>query len=100
LRLRASFKEHCVAGYFALAITISWVGVLLVVGQHGIPATPAEADEFGGDAYMPTLVGPVVAGLLFIGLLHGRAGFRDLRSRLGRWRCGPSRTWCWHQGSD
>ena len=86
MRLRASFKEHCVAGYFALAITISWVGVLLVVGQHGIPATPAEADEFGGDAYMPMLVGPVVAGLLFIGLVHGRAGFRDLRSRLGRWR--------------
>jgi len=53
LRLRAVFKEHCVAGYFALAITISWVGVLLVVRQLGIPATPAEADEFGGDAYMP-----------------------------------------------
>jgi hypothetical protein len=32
------------------------------------------ADEFGGDAYMPMLVGPVVAGLLFIGLVHGRAG--------------------------
>ena len=34
------------------------------------------------------LAGPPVAGILLTGLLHGRAGFRDLLSRMMRWRVG------------
>jgi membrane protease YdiL (CAAX protease family) len=34
------------------------------------------------------LAGPGVAGLLLTGLVHGKAGFRELRSRLRRWRVG------------
>ena len=38
------------------------------------------------------IVGPGVAGLLLTGLLDGRAGFRELLSRLLRWRVG-ARWW-------
>jgi uncharacterized protein len=31
-------------------------------------------------------VGPSVAGLLMTGLLYGKEGFRELRSRLLRWK--------------
>jgi CAAX protease family protein len=34
------------------------------------------------------LVGPSVSGILLTGLLHGRAGFRDLFIRMRRWRVG------------
>jgi membrane protease YdiL (CAAX protease family) len=34
------------------------------------------------------LAGPSVAGILMTGLVHGRAGFRELLSRLLRWRVG------------
>ena len=35
------------------------------------------------------LVGPSVAGILMTALVHGRAGFRELLSRLLTWRVGP-----------
>ena len=34
------------------------------------------------------LVGPSVSGILFTGLVHGRAGFRNLFIRMRRWRVG------------
>jgi uncharacterized protein len=34
------------------------------------------------------LVGPSVSGILLTGLVHGRAGFRDLFIRMRRWRVG------------
>ena len=36
--------------------------------------------------YPMMLVGPSVAGIVLTGLLYGRAGLRELRSRLLRWR--------------
>lgn len=91
-KLRTFLKEHGVATYYLLAIVISWVGVLLVVGRHGIPATPQESDELGGSAYVPMLLGPVVAGLFLIWLAEGKAGLRRLWSSLVRWRVG-ARWW-------
>ena len=34
------------------------------------------------------ILGPFISGLVFTGLLYGRAGFRQLRSRLLKWRVG------------
>ena len=34
------------------------------------------------------VAGPPIAGILLTGLLHGRAGFRDLLTRMRRWRVG------------
>ena len=39
-------------------------------------------------AVLAMLAGPSVAGILLIGLIHGRAGFRDLLTRMTRWRVG------------
>ncbi len=38
------------------------------------------------------ILGPFISGLLFTGLLYGRAGFQQLKSRLLKWRVG----WGWY----
>lgn len=74
--------------YFALTFAISWGAVLLTVGPAGFPGT---ADRFA--ALLPFVVlamlgGPSVAGVLSTGLVDGRAGLRELRARLFKWRVG------------
>jgi uncharacterized protein len=71
-------KSHPVLSYFAITFAISWGGMLLVIlagGSSGIPM-------------LAWVAGPPVAGIVFTGLLYGRAGFRDLLSRMTRWRVG------------
>jgi hypothetical protein len=73
--------------YFALTFAISWCGVLLVIGGPGkILVTPEQAEILLPFAILVMLVGPSVAGILLTGLVHGRAGFRELLSQLFRWR--------------
>jgi membrane protease YdiL (CAAX protease family) len=84
----ALIKKHPVPAYFALAFAISWGGVLVVVGPGGIPGIPEQNATLFPFAYLAMLAGPSVAGLLLTGLVHGRAGFRELRSRLLTWRVG------------
>jgi membrane protease YdiL (CAAX protease family) len=38
--------------------------------------------------YLAMLLGPSVAGILLTGLVYGKAGFRDLLTRMTRWRVG------------
>ena len=74
--------------YFALTFLISWAGALMVVGiGHGsIPATPEQLDPLLPYAGLAMLAGPVIAGPLLIGIFDGKAGLREFRSRLLRWR--------------
>jgi membrane protease YdiL (CAAX protease family) len=62
--------------------------VLIVVGSGGIPGVPEQNQALFPFAYLAMLAGPSVAGVLLTGLVHGSAGFRELRSRLLRWRVG------------
>jgi uncharacterized protein len=87
--INAFIKRHPVLSYFTLAFTISWGCTLLVVGgPGGIPSTPEEYERLVPWAIPALLVGPSIAGLLLTGLVSGRAGYRELRSRLLRWRVG------------
>lgn len=86
---KAFIKKHAVAAYFALTFAISWGAILLVIGvTGGIPGTKEELQRLMPVAIPALLGGPSIAGLLFTGLVYGRAGFRDLLSRLCRWRVG------------
>ncbi|MCK4399189.1 MAG: CPBP family intramembrane metalloprotease [Methanophagales archaeon] len=81
-------KRHPVLTYFALTFTISWGGILIVVSPGGIPGTTDQIEMLFPIALMTLLVGPSVAGILSTGLVHGRTGFRELLSRLFKWRVG------------
>jgi membrane protease YdiL (CAAX protease family) len=85
----AFIKRHPLPTYYILTFAISWGGVLLIIGgPGGIPGTPEELERLLPLAILAMVAGPTFAGLLMTGLVHGRAGFRDLLSRLLRWRVG------------
>src|ERR687898_2232019 len=87
--IKAFIKKHPVLTYFALTFAISWGGVLLVIGgPSGIPGSPEQFERLLPFAIPVMIVGPGVAGLLLTGLVQGRAGFRELLSRLLKWRGG------------
>jgi uncharacterized protein len=75
--------------YFALVFAISWGGALLAIGGAGGMAgtTPASDPRFVY-ALIAMLAGPSVAGLALTAGVRGRAGLRELRARLLRWRVG------------
>ena len=75
--------------YFALTFALSWGGVLLILGgPGGIPGTPEQLESLLPFAVLAMVAGPSVAGMLLTGLVHGRAGYREVLSRLLRWRVG------------
>jgi membrane protease YdiL (CAAX protease family) len=86
---RAFIVRHAVLIYYFLTFAISWGDVLLVIGGPGaIPGTQEELDRLLPPAILAMVAGPSVAGILMTGLVRGRAGLRDLLSRLLRWRVG------------
>jgi CAAX protease family protein len=86
--IKAFVKDHPVLSFFALAFTLSWGAVLMVVGPSGFLGTKEIPEVLNPFLYVAMVVGPSVAGILFTGLLYGRAGLREFGSRLLRWRVG------------
>jgi membrane protease YdiL (CAAX protease family) len=80
-------KNNPVPMYFIMTFAISWGGVILVMsGFGGIPTTKEQFAAQLPVAILAMLGGPSFAGLLMTGLVNGRAGLRDLLSRLLKWR--------------
>ncbi len=70
-------RQHRLTAFFGLAFALSWWSwPFYVVDLAPVPFFPC---------------GPLVAALVVIGVTEGRAGYRDLLSRLTRWRVG----WRW-----
>ena len=87
--VKAFIKSHPVLSYFVLAFAISWGGLLLVIGGPGhIPGTAEETTKLFPAVYLVTVAGPSLAGLLLTGLTGGWTAFRELGSRLLKWRVG------------
>ena len=81
-------KRYPVLTYYALTFVISWGGTLMAIGLGGILGTQEVPEAQLPFVYLAVLLGPSVAGLLLTSLCDGRAGFRELFSRLLRWRAG------------
>jgi uncharacterized protein len=87
--IRAFIKSHPVLSYFVLAFAISWGGILPIIGGVGaIPGTAEETTKLFPAVYLVTVAGPSLAGLLLTGLTGGWTAFRELGSRLLKWRVG------------
>jgi membrane protease YdiL (CAAX protease family) len=81
-------KRHPVPTYFALTFAISWGGFLLALGPGGFASTNWEAEARFPIVVLAMLAGPSVAGILLTGLVDGKAGLREVLSRLLKWRVG------------
>jgi uncharacterized protein len=88
--INAFIKRYPLLSYFALTFAISWGAILLAVGlgPGGFSATPQQLQKAIPYAVPAMVLGPAVAGILLTGLLYGRAGLRQFRSRLLKWRVG------------
>src|SRR5829696_6519220 len=87
--IKAFLKSHPLLSYFALTFAITWgLFVLAVGGPGGIPATKEEFTTLPLLAILAVLVGPSVSGIVLTSLVYGRAGLRDLLTRMRRWRVG------------
>src|SRR5215218_412400 len=92
--ITAFIKRYPLLSYFALTFAISWGVVLIAVGlgPGGFSATPQQLQMAVPYAVPVMVLGPGVAGMLLTGLIDGRAGLREFRSRLLKWRVG-ARWW-------
>lgn len=80
-------RKHRLLTYYVLTFAISWGAILLAVGPADFLNVTGSSPAFALAGIL-SLLGPSLAGLFLTGLLDGRAGLRDLLSRLGRWRVG------------
>lgn len=81
-------KRHPVLIYFALTFAISWGGVLILGAPNGMPTTSEQFEKLWPIVFLPYFLGPSIASILLTGLVYGKAGFRELLSRLLRWQVG------------
>lgn len=82
-------RRHPVPTFYALTFAISWGVLLLIIdAQGGLPTTREEFARQVSFLIPAMLGGPSIAGMLVIALVSGKAGFRELVSRLLRWRVG------------
>ena len=87
--IQAFIKKHSVQSYYVLTFLISWGSVLLLIGGPGnIPGTPEQIARLIWVVVLGLELGPPIAGLALTGLMSGRAGYRELLTRLLRWRVG------------
>ena len=86
--IKGFIRRHSVLTYFVLTIIFTWGCMALAVYPGGFPITDEQFETSGALVYVAMLVGPSVAGILLTSLLDGRAGLRELLSRLTKWRVG------------
>jgi len=86
--LKTFIKKHAVLAYFVLTFIFTWGCMAMAAYPGGFPITEEQFEKAGALVYVAMLVGPSGAGLLLTGFLDGRTGFRELFSRLFRWRVG------------
>jgi len=81
-------KRNSVLLYFVLTFAITWGCMALLAGPAGFPLTDEQLEAMGPLVYVGMLIGPSVTGILLTGLEAGKAGFRELRTQLFKWRVG------------
>jgi membrane protease YdiL (CAAX protease family) len=82
-------KNHPVLSFFALVFAIGWGSILILAGGPGdIPTNEEQFERLMPWLMVVWLAGPSVAGIVLTGLVYGREGFRNLLSRMRRWRVG------------
>lgn len=81
-------RKYPVISYFIFTFLVSWGGILVLIAFNGMPETVDEAQAQLPMAIATFLLGPFISGLAMIGLVHGVEGYRELWSRICKWRIG------------
>ena len=82
-------RRYPVLSYYLLVFTISWGGIIILIGGPGnIPGTKEQAEKLFFSALIIMFAGPFVSGIFMNFFIDGKEGLRRLLSRLLRWRVG------------
>jgi CAAX protease family protein len=84
--VRALMRQHPVISYVVLAYALGWSWYLPLAVRGNIVRMGV-----GWPTQLPGLAGPALAAVVVTAVVDGRAGLRDLWSRVTRWRIG----WRW-----
>jgi len=84
--LRAFIQKHPALSYFLLTFAISWGSILGIAGPSRIVGTKEDFERLFPIVVPMMVLGPSLSGILMTGLVAGRPGLRDFRSRLFAWR--------------
>jgi len=87
-KINTFLNKYAVLIYFVLTFLFTWGSIFLVVGSVGFPISREQINAAGPLVYVGMLIGPSLAGMLMIGLVDGREGYRALWTRLSNWRVG------------
>jgi membrane protease YdiL (CAAX protease family) len=90
MNVRTFLSRYPAVAYFVLAYGISWSGGFLLVAPKLFRGEAIQKMD-GLRMFPLMLLGPFIASLLLTGITEGRAGLRDLFSRIGGQR--TSRQW-------
>jgi membrane protease YdiL (CAAX protease family) len=85
--MRSFITRYPVSSYYISVFTISWGGILMLIGGPGhIPGTKEQAENLFIPALLIMFAGPFISGILMNFLVDGKEGLRNLMSRYFRWR--------------
>lgn len=87
LKISAFTRQHSLLIFSVLTFAISWGGILWVA-RGGFSVNGEQSETLFTLMYLAMLAGPSLAGILLTWVVYGRAGLRELASRLLRWRVG------------
>jgi len=86
--IKAFIQKHPLLTYYLLTFALSWSAILVMIALNGMPTTKEQVEAVLPVAIVGMLLGPSASGLVMIGLVDGKSGFRELRSHLGIGRVG------------
>lgn len=82
--VKTFIQKHAVLTYFVLTFILTWGGMALAIYPGGFPISDEQLAVAGPLVYVAMLIGPTGAAVILTAFLEGRAGFRELTSRLFR----------------
>jgi membrane protease YdiL (CAAX protease family) len=87
-RAHVKLWDHPVTIYFILVFAVAWAGCFAVIGPK---LMRGEAVPFSdvASAAIPMFLAPTLMGVTMTVLADGKAGLRELSSRMRRWRIDP-----------
>jgi len=84
--IRTWVSRHPVLSYYLGAFGISWGGTLIAIGGPSQLLSGEATAAVGAIVIMATVLGPAAAGVVMTAAVGGKAGLRDLASRVLKWR--------------
>ncbi|MBN2039436.1 MAG: CPBP family intramembrane metalloprotease [Spirochaetes bacterium] len=78
-------RHNPVLAYFILTFILSWSGVGIFAIFTGMPAPIKQFEQTWPIAFIPYLFGPAIISLLLTGVLYGKPGLIEIKSRYLRW---------------